>query len=167
MSLLEACENADTKLDGEKAVRYANFGGPGGMRGAPGGTIGRLLKRQRFQAYMNRAVSLNKTRRPVAGRLTRRAPTTGVGRRIDFPEGDYRRPPAFSPCVHGSTSEAVSKVGPRGVENSIKRTCKQKRGTLGSLWGHFGVILGSCWGHPGVSVGSFWGLVGVIFGSSS
>ena len=92
MRLLEACENADTKLDGEEAAGYANFGSPGGMRGAPGGTIGRLIKRHRFQAYINRPFSLNKTRRPVAGDLTRRAPTTGVGQRTDFPEGELPPP---------------------------------------------------------------------------
>ena len=82
MRLLEACENADAKVDGKKPPGDENFGSPGGMRGGPGGTIGRLIKRQRFQACMKRAFSLNKTRRPVAGCPTRRAPTTGVGRRI-------------------------------------------------------------------------------------
>ena len=54
LRLLEACENEDTKLDGEEAVRDEVFGGPGGMRGAPGGTIGRLIKLQKLQAYINR-----------------------------------------------------------------------------------------------------------------
>ena len=56
LRLLEACENEDTKFDGEKAVRDEIFGGPGGMRGAPGGTIGRLIKLQKLQAYINRTI---------------------------------------------------------------------------------------------------------------
>ena len=55
LRLLEACENADAKVDGKKPPGDENFGSPGGMRGAPGGTIGRLIKLQRFQAYINRA----------------------------------------------------------------------------------------------------------------
>ena len=58
LRLLEACENEDAKLDGEEAKMYAIFGRPDGMRGAPGGTIGRLIKRQRFQAYINRHFNL-------------------------------------------------------------------------------------------------------------
>ena len=54
MRLLEACENADAKVDGKKPPGDENFGSPGGMRGGPGGTIGRLIKRQKFQAYIKR-----------------------------------------------------------------------------------------------------------------
>ena len=57
MRLLAAFENADTKLDGEDRAGYANLDWPGGMRGAPGGTIGRLIKRQKFQAYIKRHVA--------------------------------------------------------------------------------------------------------------
>ena len=59
MRLLEACENADAKLDGKKPPGDANFGSPGGMRGGPGGTIGRLIKRQKFQAYIKRQFNLS------------------------------------------------------------------------------------------------------------
>ena len=41
LRVLKVCDNEDKNVDGEKAVRDENFGGPGGMRGAPGGTIGR------------------------------------------------------------------------------------------------------------------------------
>ena len=82
MRLLEACENADAKVDGKKPPGDENFGSPGGMRGGPGGTIGRLIKRLKFQAYIKRHFNLIKLGNFVAGGLTRRAPTTGVGRRI-------------------------------------------------------------------------------------
>ena len=75
LRLLEACENADAKLDGKKPPGDENFGSPGGMRGGPGGTIGRLIKRQKFQAYMKRQF------RPVAGSLTRRGPDSAKGSR--------------------------------------------------------------------------------------
>ena len=54
LRLLEACENADAKVDGKKPPGDENFGSPGGMRGGPGGTIGRLIKRLKFQAYIKR-----------------------------------------------------------------------------------------------------------------
>ena len=60
MRLLEACENADAKVDGKKPPRYANLDWPGGMRGGPGGTIGRLIKRLKFQAYIKRHFNLIK-----------------------------------------------------------------------------------------------------------
>ena len=84
LRLLEACENGDKILDGEKAVREAIFGGPGGMRGAPGGTIGRWIRLQKLQAYINRAFNFIKLRDLwlVIRHAVTPTPARGVGRRI-------------------------------------------------------------------------------------
>ena len=54
LRLLEACEKQVQNWMPKKPPGDANFGWPGGMRGGPGGTIGRLIKRQKFQAYIKR-----------------------------------------------------------------------------------------------------------------
>ena len=54
LRLLEANEKQMQNWMAKKPPGVANFGWPGGMRGGPGGTIGRLIKRQKFQAYIKR-----------------------------------------------------------------------------------------------------------------
>ena len=89
--------------------------------------------------------------------LARPAPPLRCGRRIDFPKGDHRRPPAFLSSANWGLGFWVLSISAILAILSV----------LGWSWAALGVVLqhlAASWGGlgtSGVAHGASWGALGV------
>ena len=100
-SIKHRCQKLIEILIEKRALRPIHFGRPGGMRWPPGGIIGGAINLLfELCRYLKAYYGFKMWRfglwlRLLAVDPARPAPPLRGGRRIDFPKGDHRRPPAF------------------------------------------------------------------------